>query len=508
MPDSSRLPVVPADATPMMRQYLAIKAAHPDHLLFYRMGDFYELFFDDAVKASAALDIALTKRGQHLGEDIKMCGVPVHSHEAYLSRLIRQGFKVAVCEQTEDPAEARKRGGKSVVERAVVRVITPGTLTEDALLDARSHNYLAALAEAQGELALAWLDLSTADFAAQPLSAGQLAAALARLSPGELLVPDRLLARDGLKMAFDEWQAVLTPLPSARFDSDNARKRLQAAFQVAALDSFGAFSRAEVAACGALIDYVELTQAGRIPALSPPRRERSDGTMEIDPATRRNLELVRSLDGRREGSLLATIDRTLTGPGARLLAERLSAPLTDRGEIERRLDLVQLFVERSSLRGRVREMLKRTPDIERALQRLSVGRGGPRDLAALRDGLDSADALAAVLGAEPEALSPPPAPLAALVVDLSDHRPLIQSLAAALADEPPLLTRDGGFIKTGYRPELDEQRILRDDSRKTVAALEAKYRSASGVSSLKIRHNNMIGYHIEVTATHADKLDL
>jgi DNA mismatch repair protein MutS len=492
----------------MMRQYLAIKAAHPEHLLFYRMGDFYELFFDDAVKASAALDIALTKRGQHLGEDIKMCGVPVHSHEAYLSRLIRQGFKVAVCEQVEDPAEAKKRGAKSVVERAVVRVITPGTLTEDSLLDARSHNYLAAIAEAQGELALAWLDLSTADFATQPLQVGQLAAALARLAPGEVLVPDRLLAREPLKTVLDDWNAVLTPLPSARFDSDNARKRLQTAFNVAALDSFGAFSRAETAACGALLDYVELTQAGKRPALAPPRRERADGTMEIDPATRRNLELVRGLDGRRDGSLLATIDRTLTGPGARLLAERIAAPLTERAEIERRLDLVQLFVERPAVRERVREALRRTPDIERALQRLSVGRGGPRDLLALKDGLDSGEALAAALHAEPEALAPPPAPLAAIVAACSGHRALIDALAVALADEPPLFARDGGFIRLGYRAELDEQRTLRDDSRKTVAALEAKYRTASGVTSLKIRHNNMIGYHIEVTATHADKLDL
>src|SRR3954452_7558189 len=499
---------IPADATPMMRQYLAIKASHPDHLVFYRMGDFYELFFDDAVRASAALDIALTKRGQHLGEDIRMCGVPVHSHEAYLSRLIRQGFKVAVCEQVEDPAEAKKRGAKSVVERAVVRVITPGTLTEDSLLDARSHNYLCALAEAQGELALAWLDLSTADFATQPLLPGQLAAALARLAPGELLLPDRLMSREALKPLLDDWNAVLTPLPSARFDSDNARKRLQAAFNVAVLDSFGAFSRAEVAACGALLDYVELTQAGKRPALTPPRRERADGTMEIDPATRRNLELVRSLDGRRDGTLLATVDRTLTGPGARLLAERLAAPLTDKAEIERRLDLVQLFVERPAVRERIREALRRTPDIERALQRLSVGRGGPRDLLALRDGLESAEALAATLKAEPEALAPPPAPLAAIVVACSDHRPLIAALAEALADEPPLFARDGGFIRQGYRAELDEQRTLRDDSRRTVAALEAKYKASAGVPSLKIRHNNMIGYHIEVTATHADKLDL
>jgi len=505
VPDSSN---IPADATPMMRQYLAIKAQHPDHLVFYRMGDFYELFFDDAVKASAALDIALTKRGQHLGEDIKMCGVPVHSHEAYLSRLIRQGFKVAVCEQIEDPAEAKKRGAKSVVERAVVRVITPGTLTEDSLLDARSHNYLAAVAEAQGELALAWLDLSTADFATQPVLPSQLAAALARLAPGELLLPDRLLAREPLKAALEDWSSVLTPLPSARFDSDNARKRLQSAFNVAALESFGSFSRAEVAACGALLDYVELTQAGKRPALAPPRRERADGTMEIDPATRRNLELVRSLDGRRDGTLLATIDRTLTGPGARLLAERIAAPLTDRAAIERRLDLVQLFVERPTMRERVREALKRTPDVERALTRLSVGRGGPRDLAALRDGLDSAEALAAMLGAEPEALAPPPAPLGEILAACSNHRPLIEALAAALADEPPLFARDGGFIRTGYRAELDEQRTLRDDSRKTVAALEAKYRASTGVATLKIRHNNMIGYHIEVSATHADKLDL
>ena len=510
MPDSS---AIPADATPMMRQYLAIKAAHPDHLVFYRMGDFYELFFDDAVKASAALDIALTKRGQHLGEDIKMCGVPVHSHEAYLSRLIRQGFKVAVCEQIEDLAEARKRGAKSVVERGVVRVITPGTLTEDALLDARSHNYLAALAEAQGELALGWLDLSTADFAAQPLQAAQLAAALARLAPGELLVPDRLLAREPLKAILEEWNAVLTPLPSARFDSDNARKRLQAAFNVAALESFGSFSRAEVAACGALLDYVELTQAGKRPALAPPRRERADGTMEIDPATRRNLELVRSLDGRRDGSLLATIDRTLTGPGARLLAERIAAPLTGRAEIDRRLDLVQLFVERPAVRERVRETLRRTPDIERALQRLSVGRGGPRDLAALRDGLEAGEALAGSLAAQPEALAPPPirgaeGPLAEIVAACSNHGAIVAALAEALADEPPLLVRDGGFVRQGYRAELDEQRTLRDDSRKTVAALEAKYRAAAGIATLKIRHNNMIGYHIEVTATHADKLDV
>nr|WP_231712482.1 DNA mismatch repair protein MutS [Vineibacter terrae] len=494
-----------AAVTPMMAQYLAIKRRHPDHLLFYRMGDFYELFFDDAVKASAALDIALTKRGQHQGADIPMCGVPVHSHEAYLSRLIRLGFKVAVCEQTEDPAEARKRGAKSVVNRDVVRVITPGTLTEDALLDARAHNYLAALSEAQGGLGLAWLDLSTGAFAVQPLEAAGLVAALARLEPGEILLPDRLLARPEIAAALADWKAALTPLPSARFDSDNARQRLQRLFGVGALDGFGSFGRAEVAACGSLVDYVELTQAGKVPALSPPRRESASGSMEIDPATRRNLELVRALDGRRDGSLLACIDRTLTGPGARLLAERLAAPLTDIAAIEARLDLVRFAAETPALRETLRERLRQVPDMERALQRLSVGRGGPRDLAGLRDGLRQGSGIAELLDAAPALHRPPQ--LADLAAALSGHAALVDVLAAALADELPLLVRDGGFIRPGHAAELDELRTLRDDSRKTIAGLEAKYRAATGVASLKIRHNNVIGYHIEITQTNLGKLD-
>src|SRR5579875_1852024 len=306
------------EATPAMAQYLELKRAHPDCLLFYRMGDFYELFFEDAGRAAAALDIQLTKRGKHEGEDIPMCGVPVHAAEAYLSRLIRQGFRVAVCEQMEDPAEAKKRGSKSPVRRAVVRIVTPGTLTEDALLDARRHNYLAALADVSGELALAWLDLSTGDFSTQAVDAPALGAALARIAPGELLLPERLLARPEL---FELWQAHkdhLTPQPNARFDSENGRKRLEALYGVKELAGFGAFGRAEIAAAGALVDYVELTQQGKLPALAAPRRLGSGEVMEIDAATRRNLELAESLNGDRNGSLLAAIDRTETGAGARL----------------------------------------------------------------------------------------------------------------------------------------------------------------------------------------------
>ncbi|HIP79785.1 MAG TPA: DNA mismatch repair protein MutS, partial [Kiloniellaceae bacterium] len=362
----------------MMAQYLEIKAEHPGVLLFYRMGDFYELFFEDAEQASAALDIALTKRGQHKGADIPMCGVPVHSADGYLARLIRKGFKVAVCEQTEDPAEAKKRGSKSVVRRAVVRIVTPGTLTEDALLDARTHNYLAALASAGGALALAWLDISTGDFQTQALGAGDLAAALARLDPGEIILPESLLAQPAAAEALADLRERLSPLPAPRFDSGNARRRLEEVFQVKALEAFGAFGRAELAAAGALIDYLALTQKGKMPRLQAPRRLAGGAVMEIDAATRRNLELTESLSGGRVGTLLATIDRSVTGAGARLLATRLAAPLTDPGAIAARHDQLAWLIEDSGLRADLRAGLRRCPDIERALSRLSLGRGGPR----------------------------------------------------------------------------------------------------------------------------------
>ncbi|MEO3427766.1 DNA mismatch repair protein MutS [Pelagibius sp. CAU 1746] len=486
----------------MMAQYLEIKQAHPGCLLFYRMGDFYELFFEDAEQASAALDIALTKRGQHLGQDIPMCGVPVHSAEGYLSRLIRKGFKVAICEQMEDPAEAKKRGSKSVVKRDVVRVVTPGTITEDELLDARAHNYLAALAEAGGGLGLAWLDISTGVFQAQPVAPETLAATLARLAPGELILAERLLEKPDAFEAFGALKDRLTPLPGARFDSANGTKRLEETFQVKALDAFGAFSRAELAAAGALLDYVTLTQKGRLPRLLPPRRLALGAVMEIDAATRRNLELTEALSGGRAGSLLATIDRTVTGAGARLLATRLSTPLTDPAAISGRHDLVAHFLEAANLRQDLRARLRRCPDIERALSRLSLGRGGPRDLAAIRDALAVAGELRGLLQQNGEA----PALLAEAIRDLGLHDTLVGRLARALAPEPPMQARDGGAIAAGYDAALDALRALRDDSRKLIAGLQKNYAEASGVTSLKIKHNNVLGYFIEVTPTHADKI--
>ncbi len=493
----------------MMAQYLELKAAHPDHLLFYRMGDFYELFFDDAVEAAAALDITLTRRGRHGDADVPMAGVPVRAHEAYLERLIRKGFKVAICEQVEDPAEARKRAGaKALVRRDVVRLVTPGTITEDTLLDARRHNYLASLAEAGGSLALAWLDMSTGDFQVQPVAESEVPAALARLEPGELLLPDKLLQRDGLAEPLRELAGCLTPLPSSRFDSENARLRLEAIYGVRALDAFGAFERSEHAACGALVDYVELTQKGKLPRLATPRRFGETQTMQIDPATRRNLELSHTLTGERRGSLLHTIDRTITGPGARLLSAFLAAPLTDPAAIGRRLDAVQFFHEHESLRAGLRDELRRCPDLERALSRLTVGRGGPRDLAAVRDALQLAGSLARRIadGASSGGLDGVPDLIEGAVTAIGDPGSIVEPVAAALAADLPLQARDGGFIATGYSSELDELRTLRDRSRRLIAELQARYAAETGVAALKVRHNNVLGYFVEISSNNAAKL--
>ncbi len=508
LPSGDHASAAGAAATPVMAQYHEIKAGHPGCLLFFRMGDFYEMFFDDAIAAAPALDIALTRRGRHDGADIPMCGVPVHAIDSYLARLIRAGFKVAICDQIEDPAEARRRGNRGPVRRAVVRVVTAGTLTEDGLLDARRHNYLAGVAEAGGELGLAWLDLSTGAFSLAPSGDASLAADLARIMPGEILLPERLLERPALFELFADWKAALTPLPNPRFDSEAARRRLESFYGVRALDGFGSFGRAEIAAAGALIDYLALTQpaAGQNGArlLAPPARTLPDEVMQIDAATRRNLELMTTLAGERRGSLIAAIDRTLTSAGARLLAEHLGAPLTAPARVAARHDAVQFCLDRAETREALRRHLRLVPDIERALTRLGLGRGGPRDLAALRDALGETAALRGVLAAP--GLVPLPELLAEAEAGLGEHGALVERLGRALAAELPLLSRDGGFIAAGYTAELDQLKELRDDSRRAIAALQARYAEASGVTGLRIRHNNVIGYYIEVSAANAARL--
>jgi DNA mismatch repair protein MutS len=498
------------EATPMMAQYLEIKAAHGEYLLFYRMGDFYELFFDDARKASEALDIALTKRGKHAGDDIPMCGVPVHAAEAYLEKLIRKGFRVAVCEQIEDPAEAKKRGSKSVVKREVIRLVTPGTLTEDALLEARASNVLASLGRAGSDFAIASADMSAGDFRVGVVAAADVAAELARINPSELLAPDGLLADEMFAPILKSFGPALTPMPSVKFDSGSGERALKSLYKVMALDAFGAFSRAELSAAGALVGYLELTQKGKLPALKPLVQTPERAFMGIDAATRKNLELIETLSGSRNGSLLSVIDRTVTAAGARELCNRLSSPLTDVKQIAERHDAVGFFAGDSELRRRLREDLRRAPDIARALARLSVGRGGPRDLGNIRDGLKAARSLRDQLGKLNDPLKPA---LGEIQIARND---LIDGIAAAsiasnklehrLVPEPPFLARDGGFIVTGANAPLDEVRSLRDESRRVIATLEARYKQDSGVSQLRIKHNGILGYFIEVTPQHGDKL--
>ncbi|KFG88529.1 DNA mismatch repair protein MutS [Sphingobium herbicidovorans NBRC 16415] len=488
--------IAASQPTPMMAQYLTLKAEAQDCLLFYRMGDFFELFFDDAKAAAATLDIALTSRGEHGGAPIPMCGVPVHSADSYLARLIKAGHRVAIAEQTETPAEAKARGGKALVARAIVRYVTAGTLTEETLLDTRRDNMLVALAQTGGdgaaEIGLAAADISTGRFETLTLRAADLPAELARLRPSEIVVPDGLT----LDLADSH------PFDRTAFSSNRAETALKRLFGVATLDGFGQFGRAELAAMGGLVGYLDHAGKGTLPFLAPPVRKASGAHVAIDAATRESLEIIATMNGARVGSLLGAVDRTVTGAGARMLAQDLSAPLMDQGRIEARLGLVQLFHDDPLLRDQLRAALRSLPDIGRALGRVAVGRGSPRDLGQLRDGLNEARLLRERLGRLPDQ----PPLLRQLLPALDGHGALVDSLTRALVPNPPTETTNGGYIADGYDPALDELRRMAGDGRRAIAALEAKYREQTGIASLKIRHNGVLGYHVEVPARAADPL--
>ena len=505
-----------AQATPSMAQFLEIKAANPNSLLWYRMGDFYELFFQDAISASAALGIVLTKRGKYQGKDIPMCGVPVHRADEYLQRLIKQGFRIAVCEQLEDPAEARKRGSKSVVKRDVVRLVTPGTITEETLLDAKARNYLTAIflssagtekpTGSQAMLALASVDISTGEFEIGEVSGPDLAGELVRLAPSEVIGADTLLNDAEVERWIVISGAKPTPVPRAYFDSLSGERDLKAQLGVRELGGFGHFSRPELAAAGAILKYIALTQVGSKGSLRPPRICGVGTILTIDAATRGSLELIRSSSGDKSGGLLSAIDRTITGAGARELQTKLASPLALRPAIQQRLDAVGFFAEQMTVAGDVRQILRSAPDVARAMSRLAFGRGGPRDLAAVRDGLFAAKAAAALL----ERASGPlglPVELANISKRLSGVDPdILATLTTALADELPPARRDGGFVRAGFSAELDKALALRDDSRGVMAGLETRYAEQTGVKSLKIRHNNILGFFVEVTQLNAKPL--
>jgi DNA mismatch repair protein MutS len=495
-----------------MAQFFAAKARQPDALIFFRMGDFYELFFEDAVKAAAAIGITLTHRGTHAGQPIPMAGVPAHASEAYLAKLIRAGFKVAVCDQMEDPSEARKRGPKAVVRRELVRVVTPGTLTEDGLLDARGANRLAAIGLRGGQAALATVELSTGEVDCLSLPPDGLAAALAALRPSEILTPDRLFGDPIVKAALDGAGGLVQPMASALAEPAASEARLKRLYGVQTLDGFGALTGAEIAALGLIAAHLDVTQAGRMPLLRAPRRASAADVMSIDPATRNSLEIERTLSGAREGSLLSAIDRTVSAPGARLLASRLTRPLLDPQAIGARLDAIGWFIERREVREALRGAVKGAPDMARGLSRLALGRGGPRDIANLRDGLTIARSVSDLIRTDPKDGLGRPAPIelseAAETLDLQTHpglASLLRDLDEGLDHAPPILARDGGFVKPGVSADLDATRHLRDDSRRVVASMEAALIVETGVS-LKIRHNAVLGYFIEATAKQAEPL--
>ena len=503
--------------TPMMAQYLQIKKEHQDYLLFYRMGDFYELFLDDAVIASKALDIALTKRGKLDSQDIPMCGVPFHAYESYLAKLIRQGYKVAICEQVEDPKEAKKRGAKSVVKREVIRLVTAGTLTEEPLLDAKKNNFLLTLAKVNDTLGLSWLDISTGDFYLQEVllkakdEGVVLAGILSRLNPVETVISDTYLQNPQIFNVLNDYRDQLSVLPQARFNSENAKKRLETVFKVEAVEAFGNFTRAEITAAGVLLDYVENTQKGKIPLISKPVKVTESQIMEIDGATRRSLELVEALTGDKNSCLLGVIDRTVTGAGGRLLASRVSNPLKDIEGINRRLDSVEFFTRFNRIRQEVRAILKACPDIERAVSRLSLGRGGPRDLANIKTALAVVPQLKNLVmsfnqNTDEQILSEFPDSLKTVLNNLGEHSNLVSTLEQALAEDLPLLARDGGFIREGFYPPLDEIKLLKNDSHKMIVELQNKYAEATGISNLKIKYNNVIGYFIEVQSKFAPEM--
>ncbi len=500
------------ELSPGMAQYMEIKKSYPDYLLFYRMGDFYELFFEDAFKASKALDIALTKRGKVAGEDIPMCGVPFHAYESYLAKLIKCGYKVAICEQMEDPAEAKKRGYKSVVRREVVRLVTPGTLTEDTLLDSRRNNYLMGISKNNGIYGFAWVDLSTGVFyttSSEPTKENEVSeiyGILSKIMPEEILVSDAMLQNPALFDLFNEYREKLSVLPNARFDYANSLKKTLDFYAVQTLDSFGSFSKAEVTSVGLVLDYVEMTQKGQMPRIMPPVKIREALYMEIDAATAKNLDLF---DGARGSSLISVIDRTVTGAGARMLNSRLINPLLELEEINARLNAVEFFYKHNDVRDELRNILKKCPDMERAVSRLSVNRGGPRDMAAILQTLNALSPIKVLMTSyqKVDVVDELPKAISSILQKLGDYYSLIDVLSRALNDDNlPLLPRDGGFVAEGYSPELDATRAMRDEGHQFIMNLQGKYIKETQIDALKIKYNNVVGYFIEVPNKYATQM--
>ena len=485
--------------TPMIAQYLSIKSEFQDCLLFYRMGDFYELFFEDAIKASEALEIHLTKRGQLEGKSIPMCGVPVHTSDNYLSKLIRKGFKVAVCEQINETTKKQNKISSTLVHREVVRIVTPGTITEDSLLESKRNSFLTSVVLKNNNIALASIDLSTGDFWTTETCISKLMNDLSRIDPREILIDSGLSEKSWFKKIKDEYEITFTQIKNENINQ--AIYKICEAFKVESIESFGSFSESEILAVGVIINYIDVTQKGKVPNLKPPKTKKTLNWMEIDSATQKNLELFKSVSGYEKGSLLNSIDKTKTSSGGRLLRSLLSSPFVEPEKINSKLDAVQFFIERSSLQGDIRDFLSMCPDIERAVSRLSLGRGGPRDLSAVKEAAERAASIRTLLKSEKT-----PKELNSKLEDLFNNYEVMQILNNSIVSDPPTLVRDGNFIKKAFNSELDKLRSFRDESRKHISKLQKEYSELTKIPSLKIRYNNILGYFVEVTTKNTKKL--
>ncbi len=484
------------DHTPMMQQYLRIKAQHPNVLLFYRMGDFYEMFYDDARRAAQLLDIALTQRGASAGAPIPMAGVPAVTVDTYLARLVRKGESVAICEQRGDPGKA-----KGPIEREVVRIVTPGTVTDEALLDERRDNVLASVCGANGRFGLAWLDLSAGRFSVMELAAcAALEAELERLRPAELLAPDG--AEPPLAAGTPASDRAFRLRAPWHFDVDSATRALCEQFHTRDLAGFGCADKPlAVAAAGALLTYVRETQKAALPHLLSLATEEHDAALIMDPATRRNLELDESLAGKPELTLAGVFDRTATAMGGRMLRRWLHRPLRDRDALRARYQAVATLME-ASRHAALAESLREIGDLERILARIALRSARPRDLAQLRAALGALPALHQALRT---VLAQTPSPLLQqLLEELSDHREEHALLVRAVVDSPPHFLRDGGVIAPGYDAELDELRSLGSNTEQFLLDLERRERERSGLSSLKLGFNRVQGFFIEVSRAQAD----
>lgn len=494
---------VTPNVTPMMQQYLEVKKNHQDCLLFYRMGDFYELFFEDAVTAAAELELVLTRRGEHQGKEIPMCGVPHHAHENYLNKLIKKGYKVAICEQAETPEEAKKkRGYKAVVQRNVIRIVTPGTITEDNLLEGFSANYLIGLSKSANKYLLAACDISTGEFFINSHEKEKIISEIEKLNPKEILLSDQIFTDRNFDEVFSRYKKIITTQSKSLFTGKRGEEKIRDFYNITAIEHLK-LNHDELGLCGALLDYVQSTQISSKPNINFPKKNEFNDFMDIDFSTQASLEIFRSSDGSTKNSLFGNINKTRTSSGARFLQKALTKPLINSLEIDARLDSVEFFFKNNELTDQVRKELKNIPDIERIISRIHLNRSTPRDLEGLKYGIKSSLNLNFIFSNIDAKILPNNI---RKHLNISDKiQEILFLLDEAITNGAPALLSEGGYIKEGYNPKLDDYRKTKDNSVNILNALVEKYRSETGINTLKIKHNNILGFFLEVTPTNADK---